>query len=197
MTGAQATTAMTKAERADLCTLIRRREKIEKTATAQRAAELRSDFEAQLAAIYSFDQEENWKAAHAAAEAAEKAGNQAILKRCKELGIPKEFAPSISCAWYGRGENSTSKRRAELRQVAVTRIAALEKQARTAIEKRSVELQEEVIVNGITSDAALSFLAKLPKVQDLMPVIEVRSLFKDKASAQLHQLHVVRPPERE
>ena len=176
-------TAMTRSERSDLCTLIRRRERIEKTATAQRAAELRANFEAQLAAIYSFDQEETWEAAHAAAEEAVKEANRAVVQRCKELGIPKEFAPGISTGWYDRGQNASRSRRVELRNVAVAQIDALVKQARTAIEKRSVELQEEVIANGITSDAAVSFLAKLPKVSDLMPMIDAKSLFKkDKAS---------------
>ena len=58
---------MNKGERAYLCTLVRKQEKLAKTAAAQRAAELRADFEAQLSAIYSYDQDQVWKQAHAAA----------------------------------------------------------------------------------------------------------------------------------
>ena len=172
--------AMTKSERTDVCTLIRRRERIEKTATAQRAAELRADFEQQMAAMYSFDDDEIWKAANLAAKQAAEQAQAIVLARCKELGIPKQFAPGVSTGWHARGENDCASRRAELRKVAMTRIDALEKTARTAIEKRSVELQEQVIVSGLTSDAAVSFLAKLPSVQSLMPQIDARSLFKEK-----------------
>lgn len=42
---------MTLRERQDLCALIRRREKLAKTETEQKAAELVADFERQLASV--------------------------------------------------------------------------------------------------------------------------------------------------
>ena len=55
---------MTRAEQSDLLRLIRGREKVAKTAAAQRAAEMRADFAAKLAATFSFDQDALWKSAH-------------------------------------------------------------------------------------------------------------------------------------
>jgi hypothetical protein len=170
--------AMTKSEREELCKLIRRREKIEKTATEQRSAELLADFERQLASIYKWDQQETWRAAKEAADQAVAEANALIATRCRELGIPKEFAPCLSMHWHGRGENGWQDRRAELRRVAQTRIAAMERAAWTQIEKRSVELQEQAVVGALQSDAAQSFLAKLPTVESLMPAIPALELFK-------------------
>jgi hypothetical protein len=167
---------MTKGERTDLGALIRRREKLAKTAAADRAAELLADLERQLAAIYTYDQDETWAAANAVAEQAIEQANLAVAARCAELGIPKEFAPRLAMGWRGRGENASKERPAELRRVGVTRISALEKSARTQIELRSLKLQEEIITGGFTSEAALSFLDKMPAPESLMPVLDARLL---------------------
>lgn len=168
--------AMTARERGDLCLIVRRREKYEKTAATQRTAELLADFERQLASIYTFDNDATWKAAHAAAAEATVQAQAAITARCAELGIPKEFAPGVSMGWYGRGENASTSRRSELRTVAVTRLDALEKAARTQIERRSIQIQENIVRDGITSDAAKEFLSQLPAIASLMPPLDVKAL---------------------
>ena len=56
-------TEMTKGERNDLAKLVRQNERLAKTAATQRSAELLADFERQLGTIYSFDDDEVWKAA--------------------------------------------------------------------------------------------------------------------------------------
>ncbi|HVE49565.1 MAG TPA: hypothetical protein VNG69_08120 [Casimicrobiaceae bacterium] len=43
-----------------------------------------------------------------------------IAERCRALGIPPEFRPTLSLCWFGRGENAVAGRRAELRRVAQT-----------------------------------------------------------------------------
>ncbi len=58
------TTAMTKGERSELTSLINQRARVMKAAAAERSAELMADFERQLATVYSFDQDEIWKAAN-------------------------------------------------------------------------------------------------------------------------------------
>ena len=73
-------------------------------------------------------------------------------------------------------------RRAELRRMATTRIAAMEKSARTAIEGHSVEVQTELLAGGLTSDAAKLFLEKMPAVETLMPMLnetEIKGLLGD------------------
>ena len=108
---------MTKGERNDLAGLVRQRAKLLKAAAAQRSAELLADFERQLGTIHSYDDDETWRAATATAEQAVGAANAQIAERCQELGIPKEFAPTVRFSWYGRGENASKDRRAELRRM--------------------------------------------------------------------------------
>lgn len=121
---APAAAPMRRGEREDLAKLIRHRERVLKTAATQRSAELLAEFEQQLASVYSFDRDEVWKAAATAANEMIKEAQSQIDARCAELGIPKNFGPGISCAWYHRGQNAAKERRAELRAVAKARIGA-------------------------------------------------------------------------
>ena len=151
-------TAMTRAEREDLQRLIRQREKVLKSAAKQRSAELIADFENQMAAMYSFDQDETWREARERAKhEAEKAQRQ-IAARCAELGIPARFAPTLETNWYSRGENAVNSRRAELRRVAQAQIAAIERRATVEIETSCLDAQTKLAVAGCTSDAAKVFV---------------------------------------
>ncbi len=168
--------AMTRAECTDLGALIRRREKLLKTAAKQRAAELMANFEKQISAIFSYDDDEIWKAAQASAEQAVEEAKAVIAQQCRKLGIPPEFAPDISMAWYGRGQNASNQRRTELRRVAKTEIDALEARAKTEIERVSVEQQTALISDGLTSVAAQAFLEQMPTAENLMPVLDMEQI---------------------
>src|SRR5690349_13908217 len=105
---------MTASERESLVKLCRQREKLAKLAADARAAEMRADFEKQLATIYSYDDHAVWRCAHDAAADAVSEAQRLIEGSLKQLGIPKEFAPQLELRWYGRGENAAKERRAEL-----------------------------------------------------------------------------------
>jgi hypothetical protein len=164
---------MTKGEREDLQRLIRRREQVLKSAAGQRSAELLADFEQQLASVYHYDQDQVWAQAYRVVGEAAREAAGTIAQRCEELGIPSQFAPSLELYWHGRGQNAVQARRNELIRVAKSRIAAEEKKACVMIEMQSVELQSQVIANGLTSDAARSFLDNMPAVETLMPRLDV------------------------
>jgi hypothetical protein len=174
--GTDLAVAMTSAERTTMCVILRRREKLQKAAVANRAAELRADAERQLAAQFSYDDDATWKKAHAAADAAVREAQLAVAARCEELGIPRQFAPKLSLEWWNRGENASKERRAELRNLAAARIEAMQRDAILQIETRSVELQEQVMAGGFTTDAAHNFLNALPTPDALMPPVDVRQL---------------------
>jgi hypothetical protein len=174
---------MTARERHDLCALIRRREKLSKTEAAQRAAELLADFEQQLGAIHSYDNDETWEAADAAAEEAVRQANRVIAARSVELGIPKEFAPSVGMGWSSRGQNASAARRTELRRMAMTRISAMEKEARTRIEQHSVRLQGQIVSASLTTEAAKVFLEQMPAAPALMPALDARKLLESTRKA--------------
>jgi hypothetical protein len=167
---------MTRAERTALARLVRAREKVAKSATSQRRAELAADFEAQLARIYSPNDDATMKEIHEAARAAEQHAAAALAQRCAELGIPKRFAPTITMNWWGRGENFLAARRAELRKVATSRLDAMEKTARTEIERASVEVQTALVSDGLTTAAARDFLGAMPTAEALMPSFTAREI---------------------
>lgn len=167
---------MTKSERTELGQLIRKRERVMKSLAVERSAQMLAEFDTQLAAIYSFDDDETWAKAKTEAEKVVEDANDVITKRCEELGIPKDFAPSLAFQWIGRGENMVASRRAELRRMARSRIAAVEKEAVTKIERMSLTAQTEVIANGLESTAARDFLEKMPSLESLMPTLDANEL---------------------
>jgi hypothetical protein len=156
--------------------LIKQRERVAKTAAEQRSAAMLAEFERQVSSLHNFATDEVWQAAaQAAADAAKKASEE-IAARAKDLGIPDEFAPRIAFSWVQRGENAYTARRAELRRVAKAEIETIEKLARVQIEAQSVEAQTQVIANGLTSDAAIKFLEKMPAIDTLMPPLDVAAI---------------------
>ena len=174
---------MTRRDRDDLAKLARKQERLLKTAAAERKAVLLADFESQMATEHSYD-DATWKAATEAAKRAVEDARISIDERCRELGIPKPFRPEVGFAWYGRGESAVAGRRVELRRVAVTRLDALEKRARTKIEEHSLGIQTRRIAEGLTSEAAKGFLAAMPSVEALMPVLdtsEIRGLIQNRS----------------
>jgi hypothetical protein len=167
---------MTATERKDLAVLARKRAKLLKTATAERRAEVMADFEAQLGSIYTGDDDAAMKRLRMAAEAAADEVGKRLAEHCEELGIPARFAPSLSLYWHGRGENAIRDRRAELRTVVRTRLDALEKRAKTAIDAACLETEERLIADGLTTEAAQAFLAGMPTPEELMPRLDLSEI---------------------
>lgn len=165
---------MTNRERSELSTLAKQRAKLAKDMASYRAADLLADFEAQVAREYAWDEEEVWVEAHKIAKDALGEANELIAARCRELGIPKRFAPGLSYGWYDRRENASKQRRAELRKVAQTRLAAMEKGAKVQIDRVCLEVQTFLVSEGLDSEKARAFLERgMPTVESLMPPLAV------------------------
>jgi hypothetical protein len=165
---------MTAGERKELAQLIRQRERVLRQKAKERSAELLSRFEQQVATIYKFDDDAVWKESFEIAEQELDRANKKIAERSAELGIPKRFAPCLEWGWRGRqGEAAFKERRAELRKVAQSKIAALEQRAVSKIAEQSLAAQTEVIENGIQSSAGKRFLRALRPLDELMPPLEV------------------------
>jgi hypothetical protein len=167
---------MTKGERVELTQLIRKRERVMKKDAEEYSIRMMADFEEQSAKIYSFDDDEIWKQAAEIALAAVGKANIAIAKRCGELGIPAEFAPSLEAGWAGRGQNAVASRRAELRRVAASKVKTILADAVAKIERMSLNAQTEVVSNGLESQSARDFLEKLPSMETLMPSLSVEAV---------------------
>ncbi len=165
---------LSRRDRDTLAKLTRQRAQVAKYDAKQRAAQLVADGEAQLATIFKAD-DARWTDAVAVAETAVAEANAAINAHCEAAGVPEGFRPTIGTYWTGRRDNSTATRRAELRKVLATHVAALEKQAIAEIERRSLETQTALIAGGLDSDAARERLDSLPTAEALMPTLDIAS----------------------
>ena len=163
---------MSRGEREDLQRLVRQREKVLKSAARQRSAELLADFENQMGQQYSFDQDTVWEQAVKSVEPLVAKAKAQIADRCRELGIPRQFAPDVDLGWHHRGYgNVLAERRVELRRMATTQIAAIESKAIVEIEMSCLQAQTQIAAAGLTSVAAMSFIEKLPSIETLMPLL--------------------------
>ncbi len=159
---------MTKHERDELAKLVRRREKLAKGDVDRLAAERKAEFEARLAMQYdAYD--ERWREGMRRMEAQMAEVNKRIVEELVAEGQPREFCPQVHVAWSSRGDNAIPSRRAELRKVADTHIAALARTAKVEIERRSLEVQTELVAGGLQSEQAKAFLAEMPTAEQLMP----------------------------
>jgi Holliday junction resolvase RusA-like endonuclease len=167
---------MSKADRDQLASVVKIRARVAKAQVAEHEALLLAKVESELAAEYKPDDDNAWKALADAAQKAVAEADSQVEERCRELGIRPEFRPGLNVGWYGRGENATVKRRVELRRVAQTRIAAVGKTAKLAIEQRCVEVLTELIAGALQSEEARSFLETIPTPEQLMPPLDVAEL---------------------
>ena len=146
---------MSKGEREDLQRLIRQREKVLTSAAKQRSAELLADFENQMGARVRFRPGRSLGTGDQSAEREVAKAQKLVAARCRKLGIPDQFAPSLELAWHHRGYgNLVARRRAELRTMAKSRIEAIERKAITDIEVNCLAAREQIALAGLTSAAA-------------------------------------------
>ena len=162
----------------DLSMIIKDRTKVLRAHAEEQAAACMADFETKMATVYTFDQDEVWKKATLEAQRVVHESQNTIAKRCKELGIPAAFAPSISASWAGRGENMLASRRTELRRVAKASIEAMTKAAITKIEKQALDLRTQVVGMGLLSADAKMFLESLAPVDETMRALDFGEIEK-------------------
>ncbi len=166
---------MTKGDRDQLAGIVKMRARVAKSAVGQREAELTADFEQQLAT--RFDQRAtHWAEATAVAEAAVADADRFVAERCAELGIPEEFRPSCRFWWQSRGENAEPTLRAELRKVAVARIAAIGKLAKHQIEQRQADALTALVAHTLDTSTGRAWLESIPSAEELMPVLALAEL---------------------
>jgi hypothetical protein len=170
---------MTRTERQDLLQICRQQERVAKAQADAVAARRKAEFQAQLARVYSWDENDVWKAATKAAKEYTRQCSERIAAECDKLGIPRWAQPELGGPqWYGRGENAVAQRRAELTKVANTKIDQLLKEAKHAIEAKSVEIQTCLLADGLTSADAKAFLAAMPTPAQLIAVVTVEDVQK-------------------
>lgn len=155
----------------DLGMIIKERTKVLKSHIEAEGTRLLGEFERQIAAVYSFDDDEVWKAAAEEALKAAKEAQEKIAKRCEKLGIPRTFAPGLSISWQGRGENALKERRTELRGVAKAQVKAMMAEAVVKVERESLDLRTQIVALGLLSPEAKMFLQTLKPVEAAMQAL--------------------------
>ena len=164
-----------KGERGELMRHSRRRESVAIDDAKARSEQLLADFEQAMATEFAAD-DERWRVKLARVKALATEINEHIIADVREGGFPAEFAPGLSLSWVSRGENILKERRAELRKVAQTRLAAIERRAIAAIKRQSVEYEGLILTDGLASEAARALLAAMPKIEELMPPLNVADI---------------------
>jgi hypothetical protein len=164
-----------KAERENLARLARKRAKLAKDMVAEREKTLAADVEDQLAAVHRFD-DDAWAEITRAAEKMAAEADAKIAEITRQLGMPPHLRPELRLSWYQRGESGSAGRRAELRKLAQARIAAAGQAARTAIEAKVLEVETELVRDGLDSAEAVAYLNAMPTAEDLMPPVRIAEL---------------------
>jgi hypothetical protein len=167
---------MTRSEIVLASQLLRKRERVMRSMVKEQGLKVLADLEAQLSAIYSYDQDEVWTQAEELAKKTVAEANQMIAAQSKALGIPKQFAPSIGQYWFSQGRNAVKENRDQMRKVVQKRVEAMEAEAHRKIEQQSLELQTQVSAHGLLSDAARTFLEQMPNWELLMPRVDVSKM---------------------
>lgn len=164
---------MTRTEREDLKKLARDRARVAKADCDRRTADLKAMFEKQLIAVYDYNRDEVWKKAVEEASKAVDAAQEEISRRCEQLGIPAELAPRVTFTWERTGPYAVASQQQGLRRAAYKRIEAMERTAKHEIDRRLLDIQTELVTDGLTSGRAVEFLRSMPSVDALMPEINL------------------------
>jgi hypothetical protein len=163
---------MTKAEREELTQVVRLRAKVARANVDARKSELMADFEEQIATLYQAD-DQRWAQATATAEQAVAEANTRITAVFAECGIPERYRPTLRLVWWNRGENQTSERRTELRQVAASRLEAQARAAKVEIDRVEASLRSDLAARGLNTTEARTWLERIPTPEQLLPRLNV------------------------
>lgn len=166
---------MSRADRANLERLARKRAKLATARLGERVKTLKAEVEDQLAAIYEFS-DELWADVTATAQAAVHQADAQVAEACRRAGIPDDFRPSLTLAWHGRGRNAAVARRAELRKLAHARIDEGAVTAKVTIESSLLEVETELISGGLESAEAAEFIHRMPTAAQLLSPVDVGEL---------------------
>jgi hypothetical protein len=171
----QKKSGMTAAERQELGKLVRLNAKVAKDDAEARGKWMLADVEAKLAARYKAE-DEFWADITETAEKAVAEADAALAAVCHARGISEDFRPKMILGYFPRGENASPERRAELRKVAQTEVAARVKEACVEIDRQAAQQLTRITQAGLTSEEARAFLASMPSPEKLLPPLEALHL---------------------
>jgi hypothetical protein len=167
---------MTKADRDALIRIAKNRAKQAEREAETREKLLLAELETEFLAEFSRE-DELWAEAVKLAEQEVDKANTRIRAVLTELGVPERHQAKMAVRFIPRSlEYADRDRRTELRKLAVTRLAALTKMAKTAIRERADQIEETLIIGGLDSDEAKAVVTQMPTVTELMPNLHLDDL---------------------
>jgi hypothetical protein len=170
---------MTKAERMELGKVARMNGTVAKRDLEAAGAEQLAIIEAQLATRYASDHAIVQDLVARAREQVAQCDAE-LAERCRKLGVPETFAPSIHVEYYARGENADKVRRAELRKAAEAAVDANLQRGKVKIDREVARICTELVSEGLTTEKARAFLASMPSIDELMPKLSLPQLEQTK-----------------
>lgn len=158
---------MSRTERNELISLLRRRAKVAKQDAEALAASMIARVEEQLSASFEAD-DVRWKDAIARTQKAVEELNERISQELTAEGLPERFHPGAGIAWHQRGETKEAYRRHELKSVARARITERLTQAKADIDRAVVAIESDLLA-VTTGEAARDYLLGMPTAENLLP----------------------------
>ena len=99
--------------------------------------------------------------------------NDELQQRCADAGVPRDWAPSLNMFYFRRGENSSARRRAELRRVANSRMEQVKRAAKLAVDRAESDMATALVANQLDSSESKDWLAALPTPESLIPALDI------------------------
>lgn len=168
---------ISKAERAELKTIVKQQYKVLRSEIEQRQYELHEQVEEEIATRFS-DDDEQWAAMqHRIYEACSEA-NRTINDLLREYGY--EVRGHTEREWVPTPRMSKpSEKQNELRHQAAAKINTRVKSAKLRLDREEADLLRTLAVGAIESEEARSFLASIPTVADLVPAARLAEIEAD------------------
>ena len=165
---------ITKAERAELRSVVRQQFRVLKDEVGQRQAELEAEIDAQVAEAWSDRDERLGQLRHAISVIADEANTKlrALLVDHPDrdtLQVRPFIAPDVS-------KFADDQARHKIRAAAVSDLAARVGAATVKLGRQEADLLRQLAVGALESDEARSFLSSIPSVSELVPAARLKEL---------------------
>lgn len=159
---------ITKAERAELRSLIKQRFKVLRGEVEARRAELEVELDERIAARFA-DEDKRWADGMFVIDEAVREANRKANDVLRTLNIDALDTSREYVIVYSKGISKPAAERHVLRQNGLKRIEAQVKSAQLQLDGQEADLLTRLVATGLESEDALAFLGEIPTVSALVP----------------------------
>lgn len=165
---------ITKAERAELRSVVKQQFKVLRSELEQREQEMYAEIEDQITDRFS-EQDQQWDAMIHRWREIEREANRQVNDLLYEYGYQERGGSERQ--WVNAIEpNPPTRKRTDLRVQAQSKVKAQAKGARLRLDREEADLLRTLSVGALESDEARSFLESIPTVGELVPAARIAEL---------------------